>query len=306
MKHLPSITLIALSIVSSASMLQAGPPPGLVAPGGEVKKLADGFLFTEGPAADVQGNVYFTDIPNQRIHLWSTDGKLSTFTDQSGRANGLYFDKQGNLIACQGAAPGGKRRVAKYGSSADDVSIVDEYAGKRLNSPNDLWIDPKGGIYFTDPRYGDREDLQQDGEHVYYIAPGAKEVKRVVDDHVRPNGIVGTPDGKTLYITDNGGKKTYRYSINADGTLGDKKEFCPEGADGMTLDEKGNLYLTTKVVSIYNPAGKRIGEIVVPEHPANVTFGGPDGKTLFITARKGLYAIPMAVQGALQAGKAGS
>ena len=198
-----------------------------------------------------------------------------------------------NLLACQG----GGRRLVSYSLQGVETVLVDSYQGKRFNSLNDLWIDPHGGIYFTDPRYGNREGMEQDGEHVYYLAGPGKKPVRVVDDMVRPNGLIGTPDGKTLYVTDHGGKKTFAYAIGPKGSLTQKTLIAPEGSDGMTLDERGNIYLTTNAVAIYTPQGKKIQEIAVPERPANVTFGGKDKKTLYITARTSLYTIEMSVKG---------
>ena len=175
--------------------------------------------------------------------------------------------------------------------------LVDKYQNKKFNSLNDLWIDPKGGVYFTDPRYGRRDNLDQDGEHVYYLSPDRKSIVRVIDDMVRPNGIIGTRNGKRLYVTDHGGKKTFVYTINKDGTLSKKKLFAPEGSDGMTIDNEGNIYLTTNAVAVYNKKGEKVETIKVPEGPANVTFGGKDKKTLFITARTSLYSVRMRVKG---------
>ena len=258
------------------------------------KKLAGNFKFTEGPAADAQGNVYFSDIPNNRILKWSVDGKLSTFLEKSGGANGLYFDKDGNLIACQG----GDRRLVSISPKGEVTALADQYDGKKLNSPNDLWIDPKGGVYFTDPRYGNRDGMEQDGEHVYYLMPDHKKIVRVIGDMIRPNGIIGIPNGTRLYVADHGAGKTYSYTINKDGTLTAKQIFALEGSDGMTIDSRGNVYLTGKAVAVYNRTGQKIQEIAVPEGPSNVTFGGKDNRTLFITARTSLYAIPMEVKGA--------
>jgi len=265
----------------------------VVAKGQEVKKLSGGFSFTEGPAADAQGNIFFSDIPNNRIHKWSLDGKLSTFRENSGGANGLYFDKNGNLLACEG----GGRRLVSIDPNGNVMVLAVQYQDKPFNSLNDLWPDPKGGIYFTDPRYGNRDDMQQDGEHVYYLTPDRKKVIRVIDDMVRPNGVIGTPDGKLLYVADHGGRKTFVYTINDDGTLSNKKPFAPKGSDGMTIDNEGNIYLTTSVVEVYNKTGKKIETIVVPEIPANVCFGGKAKKTLFITARTSLYSLQMRAKG---------
>ncbi|MFH1923154.1 MAG: SMP-30/gluconolactonase/LRE family protein [Planctomycetota bacterium] len=265
----------------------------LVASGAKVERLADGFVFTEGPACDAEGNVYFSDIPNERIHVWSTDGKLSTFRENSGGANGLYFDREGNLVACEG----GSRRLTSISPDGNVTVLADAFEGKKFNSPNDLWIDPRGGVYFTDPRYGRPEGLEQDGFHVYYLSPEGRPPVRVLDNLVKPNGVIGTADGKLLYVADAGDGKTYRYHIQPDGSLADRELIAPVGSDGMTLDEKGNLYLARNVVHVYSPDGRNIATIEVPEAPANVCFGGKDRRTLFITARKGLYSIHMNVRG---------
>ena len=288
--------IVTALLLLAASTGYCGEKQSVVAPGAQVIKLTGGFSFTEGPASDAAGNIFFTDIPNNRIHKWSLDGKLTIFRKNSGGANGLFFDKSGNLLTCEG---GGRRLVSISPQGKVEV-LAEEYQGKQLNSLNDLWIDPKGGIYFTDPRYGRRDNMQQDGEHVYYLPPEGKEIKRVIDDMVRPNGVIGTPDGKILYVTDHGGGKTFRYTINKDGTLSNKKLFAPEGSDGMTIDNQGNVYLTRGAVAVYNKNGEKIEVIKVPEGPANVCFGGKDKSTLFITARTSLYSVRMRVSGVEQ------
>jgi len=284
---------LLLSLTCAAAYTAVAAEQELVAPGAKVQRLADGFLFTEGPACDAQGNVYFSDIPNNRIHVWSLDGKLTTFREDSGGANGLFFGRHGDLVACEG----GNRRLTSIAPDGKVAVLADRFDGKKLNSPNDLWIDPRGGVYFTDPRYGKQEGLEQDGFHVYYLLPSGNRLFRALDDLVKPNGVVGTADGKLLYVTDAGDGKTYVYRIQPDGSLADRNEIAPVGADGMTLDERGNLYLARNVVHVYSPEGKDIATIEVPEAPSNVCFGGRDRRTLFITARKGLYAIRMSVRG---------
>jgi len=273
--------------VSPSAVKTKDPNFCLAVPDKPVKLLAEGFSFTEGPAADSKGNVFFTDIPNNRIHQWSIDGKLSTFMENSGGANGLFFDSKGNIIACAG----GEGRMVSIDPKGTVTVLADQYLGKPFNSPNDLWITPKGGIYFSDPRYGQRGNLPQDGEHVYYLSPDRKKLIRVIDDMVRPNGLIGTPDGKTLYVADHGENKTFVYKINPDGTLSDKKLFAPQGSDGMTIDRYGNIYLTGRAVTVYAPDGTLIQTIEVPQTPSNVCFGGKDHQTLFITARTALYAV---------------
>ena len=260
---------------------------------GKIKQLAGGFKFTEGPAADDRGNVYFTDIPNARILVWTIGGELKTHREKSGKANGLYFTPKGSLLACEGGA----RRITSQSPQGKVKILTETYGEKKYNSPNDLWLDAWGGIYFTDPRYGSQEGTEQDGFHVYYISPKGQKVTRVIDDHVKPNGIIGTADNKTLYVADAGGNKTYAYRITGPGEISNKKLFCESGSDGMTLDHAGNLYLTTSSIRVFNSAGKDLGSIAVPEGPANVTFGGKNYSTLFITAKTGLYSIKMKVHG---------
>ncbi|WP_166821515.1 SMP-30/gluconolactonase/LRE family protein [Thalassoroseus pseudoceratinae] len=295
MTLLHRLKLLAIGLLIGLPIELCAADAGLVADGAKVEKLADGFKFTEGPAADAEGNVYFTDIPNARIHKWSVEGKLSTVRENSGRANGLYFDKDGNLLACEG----GSRQLTRItlGDKLKVEVLADSYNGKKLNSPNDLWIDAQGGVYFTDPRYGSEDGLEQDGYHVYYLPAGGGELQRVIGDLVKPNGIIGTADGKTLYVADAGGGKIYAYKIQKPGVLTNRKKLIDSGSDGMTLDEKGNIYLTRGHVQVYKPNGEKLTTIEVPEGPANVTFGGKDNKTLFITARTGFYAVQMNVSG---------
>ena len=269
----------------------------VIAPGAKVVLLADSFAFTEGPAVDADGNVFFTDQPNNKIHKWSVDGKLSTFHDSPGRANGLYFDKKGNLIACADL----NNELWSIDPKGNVTILAKDYKGKKLNGPNDAWIDPKGGIYFTDPfykrPYWDRGPMEQDGQHVYYLTPD-KNLIRVADDLVQPNGIIGTPDGRLLYVTDIGDKKTYVFETKPDGTLSGKKLFCSMGSDGMTIDSEGNIYLTGQGVTVFDKAGEKIEHIAIDEGwTANVCFGGRDMQTLFITASDSLYAIKMRVKG---------
>ena len=270
----------------------------LVADGSKPVRLAGGFKFTEGPAADSKGDVYFTDIPNNRIHKWSTvDKKLSTFIEDSGGANGLYFSKEGDIYACLGE----KRCVTSFylEDGTEKELVGDQFDGRPFNNPNDLWIHPNGGIFFTDPNYGGKE-LSQDGEYLFYITPYRDQVFRVASDLKRPNGVIGTPDGKTLFVADPGQGKTFRYTIDEgeEGVLSDKKLFAESGSDGMTLDNKGNLYLTSGTVKILNPEGKEIDNLAFPEKPSNICFGGADGKTLFVTARTSFYSLAMQAAGA--------
>jgi gluconolactonase len=272
----------------------------IITQGAEVKLLAENFRFTEGPAVDRDGNVYFTDQPNNRILKWSVeDEKLSVFSENTGRANGLYFDRKGHLLSCSDM----NNEIWEFDMKGNHVAWVTDYEGKKLNGPNDLWVAPDGGIYFTDPLYKrdywTRDpEMQQDGEHVYYLSPDHKKLIRVADDLEKPNGIIGSPDGKLLYVADIKAGKTYVYKIQADAALADKKLFAPMGSDGMTIDSEGNVYLTGKGVTVFNPEGVQVAHIPVKAGwTANVCFGGKDLKTLFITASEYLYGLKMDVAG---------
>ena len=263
----------------------------------ELEKLAGGFTFTEGPAVDAQGNVYFTDIPNQLILIWTLENKLDTFRINSGRANGLYFDKDENLLACES----GKGQITSTSPDGDYKVIAAQYNGKRFNQPNDLWPDGKCGVYFTDPKYGDEDtELPQDGMHVYYISPDHTSVIRVIDDFEKPNGLIGTPDGKILYVTDAQAKKTYKYDVQEDGSLANKTLFVEYGCDGMTIDKAGNVYLATngkQAIDIFSPLGELLETIAVPESPSNLCFSGKDRNQLFITARTSIYRVALDAEG---------
>ncbi len=275
----------------------------VVAPGAKLEKLAGGFSFTEGPACDKEGNVFFTDQPNDRIMEWSVDGKLTTFLQPAGRANGMYFDVRGNLIACAEA----KNELWSIAPDKTVTVLVTNYQGKYFNGPNDVWVAPDGSLYFTDPFYrrgwADTNVVRVVGENVYHLSPDRKNLQAYATDLKKPNGITGSPDGKKLFVVDIRANQTWRYDILPGGALTNQTLFCPKGSDGMTMDAMGNLYLcatgTTNGVSVFDPTGKQIEHIDVPERwTANVSFGGEDHKTLFITASESLYSIKLRVKGA--------
>ena len=270
----------------------------VVAPGASLHQVSSQFTFTEGPAVNKKGDIYFTDQPNDKIWKYDTDGKLSLYMDKTGRSNGLYFDKKGNLISCADE----KDELWSISPEKKITVLLTDFQKQRLNGPNDLWIDPKGGIYFTDPYYQrdywDRKKPDIDGQKVYYLPKGKQEAVLVDGDLQQPNGIVGTPDGKYLYVADIRASKTYKYQINADGSLTNRQLYVSQGSDGMTLDSQGNIYLSGRGVTIYDPAGKKMGNIPVPSRwVGNLCFGGKDRKTLFITATESVYTLPMRVKG---------
>jgi gluconolactonase len=297
-----AVAALALAIPAATLLRAVAQDPTqesvVIAPGAKVTRLSGGFIFTEGPAADAEGSVYFTDQPNDRIVKWDTAGKLSTFLQPSGRSNGLCFDAAGNLWACADE----KNELWRIDPTGKVTVVVKEYNGTLLNGPNDVWIRPDGGLYFTDPfykrDYWKRGPMEQDRQAVYYLAPDQKTLTRVADDLRQPNGVIGTPDGQTLYVADIGANRTYAYDIQEDGTLKNKREFCRLGSDGMTLDSEGNLYLTGSGVTVFDRNGKQIEKIRVPQGwTANVCFGGKDRQTLYITASTGLYGLQMRVKG---------
>jgi gluconolactonase len=268
----------------------------LIADGASLQLISDQFTFTEGPAADRRGNIFFTDQPDNKIWKYANDRTLSVFLNKAGRSNGMYFDKNGNLITCAdehnqlwSIQPNGKVKV-----------LLKDFNGLHFNGPNDLWIHPNGGIYFTDPYYQrdywERKSPEITGQKVYYFQKNKKPVV-VADDLLKPNGIIGTPDGRYLYVADIEADKTYRYQIEADGSLSGRILFAPKGSDGMTIDDQGNIYLTGRGVTIYNSKGQLIEQIDL-RGTSNVTFGGKGNNILFITAGKSIYRVAMKVHGA--------
>jgi len=270
----------------------------LVKPGAALIQVSKQFVFTEGPAVDRKGNIFFTDQPNDQIWEYDTAGKLSLFMDKTGRANGMYFTSNGDLVACADE----NDQIWLISPAKKVTVLLDNFNGHRLNGPNDLWIDKKGGIYFTDPYYQrdywTRKKPDLDKQDVYYLAKEKKQPVIAASGLLQPNGIAGTPDGKYLYVADIRDNKTYRYEIMENGELARRKLFVNQGSDGMTLDNKGNLYLTGRGVTIYDSTGIKIGYIPVPSNwVGNICFGGKDRSVLFITASESIYTLQMQVKG---------
>jgi len=291
MKSLITFLLFVVAIKASA---QLAPYDTIVKP----QLISRHFKFTEGASVDEKGNVFFTDQPNNKIWEYDTNGKLSVFLGSAGRSNGMYFDHKGNLVTCAdehdqlwSISPKKKIKV-----------LLTNFNGHLMNGPNDIWIDAKGGIYMTDPYYQrdywTRTKSDLTGEKVYYLPKGSYQ-PIIVDSIIKkPNGIVGTPDGKYLYVADIGANKTYKYTINKNGNLSDRVLVIEQGADGITLDEEGNIYLCGNGITIYNPAGKKIGHIQINEPwTANLCFGGKNKDILFITASTAIYTVKMNVKG---------
>ena len=297
-RGLTAAFLVVLTVWASGGFTQTASSEGesVIAPGAKLEKLPGAFNFTEGPVADERGNVYFSDYRNNRICMWSVEGVLSVFLADAWGPDGLDIDRDGRIIS---TATNTHAILAIDPKTKAVEVLADTYGGKPLNSPNDLWRDKKGGIYFTDPRFVSLPfPPEQDVMGVYYLSPDRKSLIRVIGDLKKPNGVTGSPDEKLLYVDDTAVEKTFVYTIAHDGTLSNRREFAPVGYDGLTTDDRGNVYITGKGVFVYSPSGNLLEHIAVPEQPTNVCFGGKDRKTLFITTlRTSVYTLKMRVRG---------
>ncbi len=276
-----------------------GRDKSIIAQGATPVLVSGQFSFTEGPATDKEGNVFFTDQPNDKIWKYDTNGMSSLFMEKSGRSNGLYFDRKGNIIACADE----HNQLWKISKDKKVKVLVRDYDGQTFNGPNDVWVQPvNGGIYFTDPYYKrdywEKNHPPMRKQNVYYLPKNKKKPVSVETEIEKPNGIIGTRDGRFLYIADIGAGKIFKYSINRDGRLSNKQLFVNHQTDGMTIDNQGNIYLAGKGVAVYNSQGQLIEQIPIPESwTANVCFGGKKKNLLFITASKSIYILQMSVTG---------
>lgn len=269
----------------------------LVDENSQVLKLHDGFQFTEGPVWNEEGQyLLFSDIPANTIFKLEPTGEITSFRKPSHNSNGLTYDKEGNLIIAEHSG----RKIGKLSPEGNYSTLVDKYKGTQLNSPNDVIVDSQGAIYFTDPPYGRPKDatytLSFNG--VYKFSNG--ELELIADDLYRPNGIALSPDERSLYVANSGQPKQFiKYPINRSGKIGkgkvffDASELAGEGnPDGIKVDPEGNIFATGPGgVLVFTEKGELLGTIKFPETPANLAFGGQDMKTLFVTARTGLYSI---------------
>jgi gluconolactonase len=280
-----------------------------IGPAGEVKKVHGGFQFTEGPAFDRQGNLFFSDVAGNKLHKIDASGQLSTILDPSNHTNGLMVNAAGNIVACEMDG-----RLIEVNPQTKQVkSLADGYEGKRFNAPNDLVIDREGGIYFTDPHFRAPMPLPQGVRAFYYRSPEGK-VTRLGTVDTAPNGVILSPDEKTLYVIPSMQADMLAYPVEGPGKIGQQRVFCTlkqaagkttGGGDGLSIDSKGNLYITSALgVQVFDPQGKHLGIIEFPEQPANCTFGGRNNKTLYATARTSVYSVEMEATGhVFQAGK---
>lgn len=282
----------------------------IVAPDAKLEKLWGEGEFTEGPCLGPDGCIYFSDIGNRIMKFDPETKKTTVFRDPSGRANGLKFNAMGQLVACEGANSGGNRRISITDKSGKVTSLADNWKGKKFNSPNDLALDAKGRVFFTDPRYVGSEKREIETESVYRVdADGT--VAQIITDVTKPNGIVLSPDQKTLYLAENNGaakgnRHLLAYALKADGSVGEKKllhDFGTDrGIDGMTVSSQGHILATagrgkTAGLFVFSAEGKLITTIATPEDPSNCCFGGKDLRMMYITAGKSIYRIPLKVAG---------
>ena len=295
------LLLSALIVAGLSSASAADRIPG-VGPMGEVKKVHGNLQFTEGPAADKQGNVYFSDVAGDKLYQVDAKGALSVLLDPSHHTNGLMVNAAGNVVACEMDG-----RLIEVNPKTKEVkSLADGYDGKRFNAPNDLVIDRDGGVYFTDPHFRAPMPLPQGVRAFYYRAPDGK-VTRLGVVETAPNGIILSPDEKTLYVIPSMQAEMLAYPVEAPGKIGAQRTFCTlkqaagktnGGGDGLTIDTQGRLYITSALgVQVFDKNGDYLGVIEFPEQPANCDFGGTDNKTLYVTARTSLYSVPMEATG---------
>lgn len=305
------LCLLAVTVLASTSSEQS--EPGLLPADARLEQVATGYDFTEGPAADADGNVFFSDCPRNRIGVLPPDGPARVWKTGTRGANGMLFDREGRLLTCNSQLAPDGRTVSRFDKDGSVTVLADRYRGKKLNSPNDLAMDARGYIYFTDPRYGDTADLEQDRMAVYRIRPDGN-LSRVVDDVQVPNGILITPDGRTLYLADNnpapGGARTL-LAYDVDGRRRVRRRAvlhdfgAGRGIDGMVLDTEGRIWATAGEgertgVYVFSPTGALLTFLRTPETATNCTFGGPGLSTLYITAGHSLYRIRTTSRGQLQ------
>jgi gluconolactonase len=320
--------LVAVPLLMAACTVEAPAPsadtPMPVAASREVA-VATTVAFTEGPTVAEDGTVYFTDLGNNRIMRLSTDGRLSTFREPSHRANGLIFDSAWRLLACEsGDGDTVLPRVTRTNMETGEIEVIaDAFEGKQLHSPNDLSFDGQGRIYFTD-RPGPNPRPDQTGVHgVYRVDPDGTIARILTEPEVvRPNGIVISPDDRTLYVIETeqseGGPRLIRaYDLSDAGTVSNMRvfhDFYPgRSGDGMTIDSEGNLYVaaglnrrrgtsetldTVAGIHVFSPEGELLEHIPIPEDTiTNVAFGGPDLRTLYVTAGKTLFSVRTDITG---------
>lgn len=298
---------IALFTFAAGALVAQG-IPGVIAPGAKVELVKEGFVFTEGPIGTADGGLYFSDLQTaDRTYHMEPDGKIGIFREHTHGMNGMALAPDGGLLGVEGTG----KRVSRVAATGNTTTLTEGTAAQPIMSPNDLIVDARGGIYFTDP--GPRPIVPGRRVYVYYL-PAAGKDPIVVDDSItRPNGLTLSIDGKKLIVDDTVGDTVYQFDVEKNGTVKNKKPFAKiqnvkpgedSGADGLAIDHDGRLYITSSTgVQVFSKGGKYLGTIKVPRQPANVAFSGPGKKTLYITAREGLYKVQTLTRGPERLGK---
>jgi len=264
-----------------------------------IEKVDAGFRFTEGPVWSREGFLLFSDVPNNQIRKLVPGERSVAFRDDSHGANGNTFDAQGRFYSCESKT----RRVVRMDKKGKMEVLAEKWEGKRLNAPNDIVVRKDGQIYFTDPAFGDQADTRDLAFYgVYHITP--KGVMNLIAKPAgRPNGIAFSPNGRILYVANSDDRNVRAYDVDHNGAVSNERVVVSnvDGVpDGIRVDEKGNLYVTAKGVSVYTSEGKLLHTIELSETPANCAFGDPDLQTLYITARTSLYRVRLNVKGSVQ------
>ena len=264
-----------------------------------IEELATGFAFTEGPLWHPDGFWIFSDIPNNRINKVTPQGDVEVFREPSGNSNGLTFDRQGRLLACEH----GNRRVSRTSADGTVETLVDRFAGKRLNSPNDVVVHSCGAVYFTDPPYGIKPNQQEQAHNGVYRVDGEGQMLLLADDFERPNGLAFSPDESILYIDDSHHQHIRAFDVADDGSLHNGRLFADlsdpgDGVpDGMKIDRDGRVFATNaRGLWVFDGDGSPLGVIETPQVPANCAWG-EDGRTLLMTARTSVYTVRVKTAG---------
>jgi gluconolactonase len=266
----------------------------------KVEKIAGGYTFTEGPVWSREGFLLFSDVPANQIIKIAPNEKPAVFRDSSSGANGNTYDSRGRLYTCESRT----RRVVRMDKSGKVEVVADRYEGKRLNAPNDIVVRKDGHVYFTDPAFGksQNEGREMDYFGIYHITPRG-ELKLVTKTEGLPNGITLAPDGRTLYVGFSDERVLRAYDVDRSGEVSNGRVLVKDidgPPDGISIDEKGNIYVTANKVDIYSPAGKLLGQIETAETPRNCAFGDADFGTLYITAYTSVYRVRLNVKGSVQ------
>ena len=294
---------IGAVLIATALPAMAQGIPGVLAPGATPELVQEGFKFTEGPLA-ADGGLYFSDIPENKTYFLDPGGKIAPVRENTNGANGIALNKAGELLFAEGVG----KRISKRNKDGSVTTLTEGPAGKPLLSPNDVILDAKGGIYFTDP--GPRPVVPGRPANVYYLPAGAKEPILIDDQNPRPNGLTLTLDGRTLLVDNTVGPVVFAFDVQSDGTVKNRRPFLQlqdipadkeSGADGMAIDREGRIYVTSVVgIQVFDPAGKYLGRL---RGARNLAFGGPDKRTLYLTAADGFFRVKMLSQGPERLGK---